>query len=248
MAGNPEYAEAIENLMCGRFTLFVTPEEIANVFSVSHSEAGRLLGGGPRYNVAPTTEVATVRQGKGGDGRVLSMLRWGLVPHWAKGPGAGPLMINARAETIAEKPAFRSSFRSRRCLVIANGFYEWKKSPEGKQPHYFQVDDGALFAFAGIWDAWSGREKEECESCAIVTTAANELTKPVHDRMPVILDRSSWDIWLRCGREDSPPLENLQSLLQPFPGERMSVYTVSSIVNNPRNDVPDCVEPYSLDA
>jgi len=234
--------------MCGRFSLFATPEEIANFFSVRLPEAGSTRGSGPRYNVAPTSEVMAVRQSDDGERRELAMLRWGLVPQWAKGPGNGPLMINARAETVAEKPAFRGPFRSRRCLVIANGFFEWKKSPQGKQPYYFQVDGGDLFAFAGIWDVWKGGAVEACESCAIITTTANDVTKPVHDRMPVILEDQSWETWLQGARDPVPSPEDLQRLLRPFPAERMSAFPVSTIVNSPKNDVAECVVPFGTDA
>ncbi len=229
--------------MCGRYSLFAPPEEVARIFAVLPEEAGRVLDVGPRYNVAPTTEVAVVRQSGGEPGRDLAHLRWGLIPHWSKEAGRGPLLINARGETIAEKPAFRSSFRDRRCLVIADGFFEWQKLPDRKQPYHFQVDDGALFAFAGIWDRWGRPGGEVVESCAIITTRANDLAGLVHDRMPVILPPESWEAWLQPGQQDRTARESLRSLLCPLPSERMSVYPVSTIVNGSRNDVRDCVEP-----
>jgi putative SOS response-associated peptidase YedK len=231
--------------MCGRYTLFASPEEIAGIFSLPVPETARVLQGEPRYNIAPTTKVAAVRWSEGGDGRELVTFRWGLIPHWAKETKSGPLLINARGETVADKPAFRSAFRARRCLVIADGFYEWQKLLDRKQPHYFQVDNGALFAFAGIWDRWeqSGGDGEVVESCAIITTRANDLAKLVHDRMPVILSQESWDTWLRDVQYDRTQQHTLRSLVCPFPNARMSAVPVSTIVNSARNDTQDCVEP-----
>jgi putative SOS response-associated peptidase YedK len=230
--------------MCGRFTLLASPEDVARIFSVPLVEAERVLEGRPRYNIAPTTSVAAVRTSTGDGGRTIVPLRWGLIPRWAKETKSGPLLINARAETVAEKPAFRDSFRSRRCLVVANGFYEWQKLIDRKQPFHFKVDDGALFAFAGIWESWDpgGSEDNQVESCAILTTSANELAKQVHDRMPVILDRDSWDTWLRDVQYDRTQQNTLRSLLCPFPPERMSAVPVSTTVNNARNDLPECLE------
>jgi putative SOS response-associated peptidase YedK len=231
--------------MCGRYTLFASPEEVARIFDVPSAEARRVLEDGPRYNVAPTTNVAAVRTSENDAGREAVSLRWGLVPHWVKEPKSGPLLINARGETVAEKPAFRASLRSRRCLVIADGFFEWQKLLDRKQPHIFQVDNGALFAFAGIWDRWERGEEGggTVESCAIITTRANELAKLVHERMPVILSRESWDIWLREVQYDRTQQHTLRSLLSPFPAERMSVVPVSTLVNSARNDTPECLEP-----
>jgi putative SOS response-associated peptidase YedK len=229
--------------MCGRYSLYASSAEVARFVSVSPSDVSRVLAAGPRYNIAPTTEVAVVRQKADPGERELALLRWGLIPAWAKEAGKGPLLINARAETVAEKPSFRASFRNRRCLVIADGFFEWQKLPDRKQPHHFQIDGGALFAFAGLWDRWERCEGEAIESCAILTTRANELTGFVHDRMPVILCREFWDTWLTQSRDDPHRDETLQALLTPFPADRMIVFPVSAAVNSPRNDVPDCVEP-----
>lgn len=229
--------------MCGRYSLYASAEELSRVFAVSQSNAGSILAAGPRYNVAPTTAVAALRRSGEGDGRELALLRWGLVPAWAKEIGKGPLLINARAETVADKPTFRASFRSRRCLVVADGFFEWQKLPDRKQPYYFQVDDGALFAFAGIWDRWERKEEPAVESCAILTTKANGLMRAVHDRMPVILGPDAWDIWLHQGGENVVRDGELRSLLSPFPADRMRAHPVSTLVSSPRNDVPACVEP-----
>ena len=231
--------------MCGRYTLFASPEEVAGIFNLSVLETLRVLDSGPRYNIAPTTQVAVVRSTGTGDGREIVPLRWGLVPHWAKETQSGPLLINARGETVADKPAFRSSFRSRRCLVIADGFFEWQKLADRKQPHYFQVDGGSLFAFAGIWDRWEekGADGNTVESCAIITTKANELATMVHERMPVILSEESWDSWICDVQYDRTQQHTLRSLVRSFPHERMSVVPVSTVVNNARNDTSDCVEP-----
>ena len=229
--------------MCGRYSLYALPDEVARIFAVPLPDASRVLNAGPRYNIAPTTDVAVVRQSPETDERELALLRWGLIPHWAKEFGKGPLLINARGETVAEKPAFRSSFRSRRCLVIADGFFEWQKLPDRKQPHHFQVDRGALFAFAGIWDKWGRPGAGDVESCAIITTRANELAGLVHDRMPVILPSESWDTWLRPGQLDRTAVDALKSLLCPFPADGLNVYPVSAVVSSPRNNVLECVEP-----
>lgn len=232
-------------MMCGRYTLFASPEEVAGVFNLPLPDVTQVLEGGPRYNIAPTSEVAVIRWSGADTGPELARLRWGLVPHWAKETKSGPLLINARGETVADKPAFRSSFRSRRCLLIANGFFEWQKLLDRKQPHYFQVDDGALFVFAGIWDRWErgGGDSEAIESCAIITTRANELTKLVHERMPVILSQESWDTWIRDEQYDRTLQHALRSLIYPFPETRMSAVPVSTVVNSARNDTPDCVAP-----
>lgn len=229
--------------MCGRYSLYAPSDEVARIFAVPLPDAGRVLNAGPRYNIAPTTNVAVVRRPPEYDDREIALLRWGLIPNWAKEFGKGPLLINARGETVAEKPAFRSSFRNRRCLVVADGFFEWQKLPDRKQPHHFQVDGGSLFAFAGIWDMWEKPGGGEVESCAIITTRANELGGLVHDRMPVILPSESWNTWLEPGQNDRTANETLKSLLCPYPADRMNVYPVNAVVSNPRNNVLECVEP-----
>ena len=229
--------------MCGRFSLYALPDDIARIFAVLPSDSKRVLDAGPRYNVAPTTDVVVVRQSAKSENRELALLRWGLIPHWAKNSGEGPLLINARGETVADKPAFRSSFRYRRCLVIADGFYEWQKLHDRKQPYHFRVNDGAPFAFAGIWDRLELNEGGSVESCAIITTRANELTGLVHDRMPLILGPDSWETWMSPGSDERTQRMSLQSLLCPYPADSMTVYPVSTLVNSPKNDVPDCVEP-----
>jgi putative SOS response-associated peptidase YedK len=219
--------------MCGRFTLKTRPEVLAE-----HFELPEVPGVKPRYNIAPTQPVAVVRTGFEG-GRELSPLRWGLIPSWADDPSIGNRMINAQAETAAEKPAYRSAFRLRRCLVLADGFYEWAKANGAKQPHYFQLKDGSPFAFAGLWERWAKGE-EPIESCTLLTTEANEAVGPVHQRMPVILEPKEYGRWLDPQRRRP---EDVSAILRPFPAERMVAYPVGRWVNDPRHDDPRCVEP-----
>lgn len=169
------------------------------------------------------------------------MLHWGLIPSWAKDSKIGSKLINARAETVAEKPSFRSAFRKRRCLILADGFYEWQQQ-EGKkqkQPFYFQLNDGCPFAFAGLWEHWKDSNGEEIDSCTILTTEANELMHPIHHRMPVILDHKNYELWLNP--EVKQP-ELLQPLLCPYPTQEMQAYPVSKLVNKPSQDSADCIE------
>jgi len=219
--------------MCGRFTLASPGRTIAEAFELASAPELRA-----RYNIAPTQDVAAVRAG--GVGRELAMLRWGLIPSWAKDAEIGARMINARGETVAEKPSFRAPLRSRRCLIVADGFYEWKRVGAGKQPYHVRMADGRPFAFAGLWDRWAPAAGEVVESCTIVTTAPNELMAPIHDRMPVILPPAAQAVWLDPGCRES---ERLQELLQPFDASAMVAFPVSPRVNNPRNDDRDCIAP-----
>ena len=228
--------------MCGRFTLDPEPEEIARIFSLSFEEALRVLVDGKRFNIAPTNQVAAVRLARVGISREPVLLRWGLVPAWAKDPSLGVRMINARAETVAEKPAYRSAFKSRRCLILADGFYEWQKTAGGKQPHLFRLTDGAPFAFAGLWESW-GKEPDGFESCTIITTEPNELVSKVHNRMPVILRREDYDRWLLPLDKGDDASATLSPLLKAYPAESMVGYPVSTFVNKPGNDTAVCVEP-----
>jgi putative SOS response-associated peptidase YedK len=189
----------------------------------------------PRYNIAPTQAVAVVRAGEGG--RRLDGLRWGLIPSWAKDEALGDRMINARAETLAEKPAFRSAFRARRCLIVADGFYEWRKVGGRKQPHCIAFRDRRPFGFAGLWERWEGGADGPVESCTIVTTSANEVVAPIHDRMPVILDPMEFTLWLDPGVTDT---SRVADLLRPYAPDLLEAYPVSLLVNNPANDSPAC--------
>lgn len=217
--------------MCGRFTLGSGPEEISRAFGIP-----RPTDLVPRYNVAPTQRVAAVRSS--GAGRELVFLRWGLIPSWSRDKAIGARLINARGETVAEKPSFRSAFQHRRCLVLADGFYEWKASGKEKQPYYITLRDGGPFALAGLYERWEG-DAEVIESCTIITTGANELMRPLHDRMPVILAPCDHGTWL----DAQWPTEDLARLLRPYPGDAMRATPVSTRVNSPRNDDAACVEP-----
>ena len=219
--------------MCGRFTQAAPGEVIAALFRLPAAPALA-----PRYNIAPTQEVEAVRQG--GDGRELVRLHWGLIPAWAKERAVGARMINARAETLADKPAFRAAYRARRCLVVADGFYEWQRVGGRKQPHFIGFADGRAFGMAGLWERWDGDGERPVESCTIVTTAANEVVAPLHDRMPVILDPGGFELWLDPGVRDP---EALQPLLRPHAAAAMRAHPVSPLVNNPANDLPACREP-----
>lgn len=224
--------------MCGRFTLRVSPAELAEFFQLFREPPLQ-----PRYNIAPTQPIAAVRSGDGG--RVLSMLNWGLIPSWAKDRAMGSRMINARCESVATKPAFRGAFRRRRCLIPADGFYEWKKTGgRTKQPFYIHRRDGQPFAFAGLWEHWVGEADDVIESCTIITSEANEQLRDLHDRMPVILPEESYDQWLDSTQKDA---DALQDLLVPAPPGELSYYPIGTIVNNPRNDSPQCIEPQKTD-
>jgi putative SOS response-associated peptidase YedK len=191
----------------------------------------------PRYNIAPTQEVTAVRAA--GAGRELVNLRWGLIPSWAKDKSIGYKLINARADTVAGKPSFRSAFKNRRCLIPADGFFEWKKLGAKKQPSFVTLRDGGPFAFAGLWERWHGSDGD-IQSCSSVTTDANELMRPLHDRMPVILDPSDYAAWL----DQAPrPKVELLPLLKPFPSDALQAVPVSTMVNSPRNQGPRCIEP-----
>lgn len=220
--------------MCGRFTLTTNLGAIAARFGVARFLEGA-AGYASRYNIAPTQTVIVVND----DGtRHLTQMRWGLIPSWAKDPAIGNRMINARAETVATKPAFRSALRKRRCLIPADGFYEWQQQGRRKQPVYITLKSREPFSFAGLWDAWVSPDGEEIKTCTIITTEANDLLKPIHDRMPVILTRDAEAVWLDPAIQEPA---QLLPLLTPYPSEQMKAYPVSTWVNNPANDGPQCV-------
>lgn len=220
--------------MCGRYTLATDPWKLAELLELEQAPELR-----PRYNIAPTQAVAALRLNDRGR-RELVRLRWGLVPSWAKDPAMGNKLINARAETVAGKPAFRAAFKRRRCLLPADGFYEWKRLDGGKQPYRIHLADGGPFCFAGLWEHWRGADEQTLETCTIITTAANATVSPLHDRMPVILDPADYGLWLDV---DGAGPDDLQALLEPYPAGAMAAYPVSPRVNNPRHDAPDCVAP-----
>ena len=216
--------------MCGRFTQTFAWDQADLLLDLS----GPPLNLRPRYNVAPSQEAAVVRADRDGR-RSLSMLRWGLVPAWARDPRSGPRLINARAETARTKPSFRAAFASRRCLIPADGFYEWKREGGAKQPWLIGMKDRGPFAFAGLWERWSapGGGAEAMETFAILSTAANDTVAPIHDRMPVILAPTAFGSWL-AGAEVP---------LGPCSPETMTAWPVSAFVNRPANDDPRCIEP-----
>jgi putative SOS response-associated peptidase YedK len=217
--------------MCGRYKLSATGEEVAAAFGLVAGPSIR-----PRYNIAPTQPAPVVRL-EDGERPVGRVLQWGLVPSWAKDPSIGHRMINARAETVAEKPAYRVAFRRRRCLVPADGFYEWRRDGKVRTPHLLRLRGGGLFAFAGLWEAWEGPDGA-LESFTILTTTPNALVAPIHDRMPVILAPGDRDRWLRDDRPDV-----LAGLLRPVGADAMEALAVSRAVNDPRFDDPSCAAP-----
>jgi putative SOS response-associated peptidase YedK len=216
--------------MCGRFTFATSPEIVAEFFELS-----TVPELSPRYNIAPTQPAPVLLVPRVDAQPELKLFRWGLVPSWAKDPGVGARMINARSETVAVKPAFRTAFRQRRCLVVADGFYEWQKRPGSKQPFYIRFRDAGPFAFAGLWEHWENDEGATLESFAILTTTPNELLEPIHDRMPVILRPEDYAPWMDPGETR---VAGLEPLLRPFPGDEMTAYPVSKRVNSPSRDDP----------
>jgi putative SOS response-associated peptidase YedK len=223
--------------MCGRFTLFSDGAELARLFT-----CGADLPLSPRYNIAPGQPVPVVRhaESNGSPDRQLVLVRWGLIPSWSSDASMAYKCINARAETAADKPAFRSAFRHRRCLVPANGFFEWQKQGKAKQPFLFRLRDQQLFAFAGLWEGWSGPHGDGRETFTILTTEANELVRPFHERMPVILPAEHYGDWLDP-KAGAP--QWLQTVLRPWPASTMEALPVSTWVNDARHEGPVCVQP-----
>jgi putative SOS response-associated peptidase YedK len=220
------------NIMCGRFSLATGQSILQEQFECILND--ELIY---RYNIAPSQNILVI--GSNGHGRVGTSMRWGLVPPWSKDPKIGYKMINARAETLEEKVSFKQPFRKKRCLILSDGFYEWKKQDKEKQPFRFIMKDRRPFAFAGLWEQWNQGEKP-LYTCTIITTSPNELTKDVHDRMPVILPPTSYDRWLN---RDFNNTAELKSMLVPFDPDLMDAYPVSSIVNSPKNDSEHCLAP-----
>lgn len=223
--------------MCGRYSLATDPKKLAEAFE-NYAEVPEELP--PRYNIAPSQPIAVIANN---NRRQIEFFKWGLIPSWAKDPSIGNRMINARAETLAEKPSFRTAYRRRRCLVLADGFYEWRRNPDkSKTPMYIQLKSEEPFAFAGLWEVWHSPQDDVILSCTIITTNPNELTRPIHNRMPVILPRQAYGQWLDPAEQKA---EQLQGLLKPYPADEMTAYPVSTVVNNPTNETPACVKPIS---
>lgn len=228
--------------MCGRFSSCRSPEQIARRFRTTNP----LPNSGPRYNAAPAQAMLVVRFDPQTRQRSLDPIRWGLIPHWAKDSTIGNRLINARAESIAEKPAFRDAFRRRRCLIPADGFFEWRKDTRPKQPYFIRMKDGDLFAFAGLWENWRAPEGTRPESerwvrtFTIITTGANALVHPIHDRMPAIIAPANYGKWL--GDEAATPSE-LHAMLTPFPAGEMEAYPVGHAVNDVHHDDASLLEP-----
>lgn len=224
--------------MCGRFTL-TRVEDVARRFGV-YGEAPSLT---PSFNIAPASEIAVVGAGAEGHRR-LRRLRWGLVPHWADDPGIGQRMINARAESVTEKPAFKAALQRRRCLIPADGFYEWRRPRAAesgpKQPYYVKMADGSPYAFAGLWESWESARGERIQSTTIITTGANELVSEIHSRMPVILSPERYEAWLDPRTRDAG---EVLPLLAAYPSEEMRAYPVATHVNRPENDDASCIAP-----
>ena len=231
--------------MCGRFSLSIPLERLREIFLSPGDPAPALPAEPvlrpPRYNICPTQHIPVIRREKGNGRRSLAFLHWGLVPSWARDRAIGARLINARAETVGEKPAFRAAFRRRRCLVPSDGFFEWKKrSRGGKTPWLIRFRDRRVFAFAGLWERWEGGEGPPLESCTILTTRPNPLVKKIHNRMPVILDEGNHDAWMDPEREKG---EDIETFLEPYPDGAMTAFPVDPKVNLPGNDLPECIEP-----
>ena len=224
--------------MCGRFTLAAEPDALRAEFEDLVLDPEYT----PRFNIAPTQPVLALGLSRDGTPRT-GWLRWGLVPHWADTPSIGSRMINARAETIATKPAFRDAFASRRCLILADGFYEWVGEGSAKRPFRIRLPDGRPFAFAGVWERWREPDGERLYTCAIVTTSAAPAIARIHDRMPVILDRVQREDWLRNDANADP-----RGLLATYQAPGLEAYEVSRLVNHAANEVPECILPVTADA
>ncbi|ASS76483.1 hypothetical protein CIG75_16970 [Tumebacillus algifaecis] len=219
--------------MCGRFTLTITPDQLALRFDVPEPTYDYR----PRYNIAPGQNITAVIQSAGQNR--IGQLKWGLVPPWAKDEKIGYKMINAKSETVREKPAFKSAFLRKRCLIPADSFYEWQTTQGGKQPMRILLKNHDLFAFAGLYESWTAPDGNRLHTCTILTTKPNSLVAPIHDRMPVILRREDEALWLDRDKHDA---ELLHSLLIPFPEDEMYAYPVDKLVGNVRNEVPACIE------
>ncbi|HVX92076.1 MAG TPA: SOS response-associated peptidase [Xanthobacteraceae bacterium] len=221
--------------MCGRYAITTAPQAMRRLFAYANEPDFP-----PRYNISPTQPIPIVRLVDGR--RELALVRWGLIPSWVKDPRAFSLLFNARGDGVLDKPAFRAAMRRRRCLVPADGFYEWRQDGARKRPYYVRLRDGGPMAFAGLWETWMGPNGEELESAVIVTTEANRLLRPIHERMPVIVPPEAFDLWLDCTRADA---EMAAALLIPASEALLEVYEVSPAVSRAANDSPDLIAPLS---
>jgi putative SOS response-associated peptidase YedK len=221
--------------MCGRFALYTDPIALAKKFQTEN-----LLDLQPSYNVAPSQTIPIIRNEQGH--RLFALARWGLIPSWAKDIRIGYNTINARADTVAEKPSFRSAFQRRRCLIPADGSFEWQEIAGNKikQPWYISLTNQEPMALAGLWEHWQGSDGSEIESCTIIVTAGNEMMQPIHDRMPVILSPETWATWLDTANTNK---QGLHSLLTQYPAEEMAAWPVSTVVNSPRHNSGECIQP-----
>src|SRR6185437_894327 len=225
--------------MCGRFTLSKPPDLLTQHFGIPPGLPGPVHNAAtPRYNIAPSQTVLAARVGADAAARELAALQWGLLPKWSRDPASAPRPINARAETLASRPAFREAFRARRCLIPADGFYEWQLEGKRKQAWYIHRPDHELFAFAGLWEQWrDAATSDAIESCALITTTPNELLAPIHDRMPVIVAPEDFEEWL------APDSEPQAHLLRPYPASELRAHRVGTMVGNPRAQGPECCQP-----
>jgi len=219
--------------MCNRFTLISSPAAISNLFGCSAQTDFP-----PRYNIAPSQPIAVVRMSEGA--RRFALMRWGLIPSWIKDPRAFPPIYNARGESVLEKPAFRAAMKRRRCLIPADGFYEWQAGRGSRQPYYVRAKTGAPLAFAGLWETWVGPDGEELDGAAIITTAANRTLAQIHARMPVILPTEAFELWLNCAAVDAT---TAGSLIAPAPEDLLEAYMISTAVNRVVNDEPGLLRP-----
>ena len=222
--------------MCGRYRLSRRKQIIEEYFGSAPWDEDW----SPRYNIAPTQPVPVIRQNPREPVRQISTMRWGLVPHWAKDASGAASTINARSETAAEKPAFRDPMRYRRCLIPADAFYEWKRNGASKQPYCFEVNDGEMFAFAGLWDGWKHSSGQWIKTCSILTTTPNAVTSAIHDRMPVIVHPDSYDLWLDPGMTN---VQTISELLKPYDAQSMRCFPVSTRINHAANDDEECSRP-----